>query len=83
MHVTKKKVQLKSSTDVCHVAHELSALSMQEDKLSACYWKNCKAFVDAQKKLTQEQYYASMQSCSEVLQLARLNSKQFGSISDK
>ena len=54
-----------------------------EDLLSASYWKNTKTFKSLKDKETQIQYYKRMKSCEEVLQLVDLDSKPFGSESEK
>ena len=54
-----------------------------EDILSVNYWKNTKAFKSIKDKETQIKYYKRMNSCEEVLQLVDLQSKPFGSESEK
>ncbi len=54
-----------------------------EDVLSATYWKNTKTFKSIKDKETQIKYYKRMNSCEEVLQLVDLESKPFGSESEK
>ena len=54
-----------------------------EDILSAEYWKNTKTFQSIKDKETQIKYYKKMNSCQEVLQLVDLESKPFGSESEK
>jgi len=46
-------------------------------------WKNTIALQSVQHKPTQYNYYEKNNSCSEVLQLVKLDSKPFGSISEK
>jgi hypothetical protein len=46
-------------------------------------WKNTLALRSIQYKPTQINYYEKNNSCSEVLQLVKLDSKPFGSISEK
>lgn len=53
------------------------------DILSANYWKNTKTFTSIKDKETQVKYYKRMNSCDEVLQLVNLESKPFGSESEK
>jgi hypothetical protein len=53
------------------------------DILSANFWKNTKTFKSIRDKMTQIKYYKSMNSCEEVLQLVDLESKPFGSESEK
>jgi len=55
----------------------------QENILSANYWKNTKTFKSIKDKETQIKYYKRMNSCEEVLQLVDLESKPFGSESEK
>jgi hypothetical protein len=57
--------------------------STEEDILSANYWKNTKTFKAIKDKETQIKYYKKMNSCDEVLQLVDLESKPFGSESEK
>jgi len=51
--------------------------------LSSAFWKTTKAFQSIQAKETQIKYYKKMGSSEEVLQLVELESKPFGSISEK
>lgn len=51
--------------------------------LSATYWKNTNAFKEIKDKETQIKYYKKNDSCEEVLQLVDLESKPFGSESEK
>jgi hypothetical protein len=53
------------------------------DILLASNWKNTKAFKEIQDKETQIKYYKKNNSCDEVLQLVDLESKPFGSVSEK
>jgi hypothetical protein len=53
------------------------------DILSATNWKNTKTFKSIKDKETQIKYYKRMNSCEEVLQLVDLESKPFGSESEK
>jgi hypothetical protein len=57
--------------------------STTEDILSANYWKNTRTFKSIKDKETQIKYYKKMNSCEEVLQLVDLESKPFGSESEK
>lgn len=57
--------------------------STNEDILSANCWKNTKTFKTIKDKETQIKYYKRMNSCEEVLQLVDLESKPFGSESEK
>jgi hypothetical protein len=54
-----------------------------DDILSVNYWKNTKTFKSIKNKETQFKYYKRMNSCEEVLQLVNLESKPFGSESEK
>lgn len=56
---------------------------MTEDILSVNYWKNINAFTSIKDKETQIKYYERMNSCEEVRQLVALESKPFGSVSEK
>jgi hypothetical protein len=53
------------------------------DILSAAHWKNTTTFQSIKEKETQIKYYKKMNSCEEVLQLVDLESKPFGSESEK
>lgn len=57
--------------------------SSDEDILSANYWKNTSSFKSIKDKETQIKYYKRMNSCDEVLQLVDLESKPFGTESEK
>jgi hypothetical protein len=54
-----------------------------EFTLLASNWKKTKAFKSIQDKETQIKYYKKNNSCEEVLQLVDLESKPFGSVSEK
>ena len=54
-----------------------------DDILSANFWKNTNTFKSIKDKETQIKYYKKMDSCDEVLQLVDLESKPFGSESEK
>jgi hypothetical protein len=56
---------------------------MADDILCANYWKNTRTFRTIKDKETQIKYYKRMNSCDEVLQLVDLESKPFGSESEK
>ena len=56
---------------------------MSDVILSAAFWKNTKTFQSIKDKETQIKYYKRMNSCVEVLQLVDLESKPFGSESEK
>ena len=54
-----------------------------EDVTSAKYWSKSKTFAGIKDKETQIKYYMRMESSKEVLQLVGLDSKPFGSESEK
>lgn len=54
-----------------------------EEILAASFWKTSKAFKAIKDKETQLKYYQRMKACEEVLQLVDLESKPFGSESEK
>jgi len=56
---------------------------MGEGILSAASWKHTKTFQSIKDKETQIKYYKRMGACEEVLQLVDLESKPFGSESEK
>jgi hypothetical protein len=56
---------------------------MTADILSCANWKNSKAFKALEDKETQIKYYKKMKASAEVLQLVDLESKPFGSVSEK
>jgi len=58
-------------------------LEMTTDILHASYWRNTNTFKSIKDKQTQIKYYKSMNSCEEVLQLVDLESKPFGTESEK
>ena len=64
-------------------APELRVDEGETDILSANYWKHTRAFTSIRDKETQIKYYRRMNSCEEVLQLVDLESKPFGSASEK
>jgi hypothetical protein len=53
------------------------------NKLSAEYWKNTTSYKSVEYKETQYDYYKKNNSSEEVLRLVNLESKPFGSISEK
>jgi len=57
--------------------------NISETILSAKSWRNTKTFKTIKDKETQIKYYKRMNSCEEVLQLVDLESKPFGSESEK
>lgn len=79
-----EKIEMR--TDVEEVAASASAseiTAVTGDILSANSWKNTKTFKSIKDKETQIKYYKRMNSCEEVLQLVDLESKPFGSESEK
>ena len=58
--------------------------SVQEENiLSSNYWENTEAFKSIKNKETQIKYYKRMNSSESVLQIVDLESKPFGSVSEK
>jgi hypothetical protein len=57
--------------------------NVKEEILSSSYWKNSETFLKMQQKESQYSYYKRMCSSDEVLQLACLESKSFGSQCEK
>jgi hypothetical protein len=55
----------------------------EENLLSSSNWKNISSFKSISDKETQIKYYKKMNACDEVLQLVELESKPFGSESEK
>ena len=62
---------------------EVEVSLSNENILSASYWKCTKTFKSIKDKETQIKYYKRMNSCEEVLQLVDLESKPFGTESEK
>jgi len=75
-------IEAETNAKVESVAEVIST-SATEDILSATYWKNTNTFKDIKDKETQIKYYKRNNSCEEVLQLVDLESKPFGSESEK
>ena len=73
--------KIKAKTDVKVKPVDLT--STTDDILSANCWNNTKAFKSIKDKETQIKYYKRMNSSEEVLQLVDLDSKPFGSTSEK
>ncbi len=80
--VSAPKIEAKTDVKV-EPAVKVEMTSTTEDVLSATYWKNTKTFKSIKDKETQIKYYKRMNSCEEVLQLVDLESKPFGSESEK
>jgi len=80
--VSASKIEAKTDVKVEPVV-KAEMTSTTEDILSANYWKNTKTFKSIKDKETQIKYYKRMNSCEEVLQLVDLESKPFGSESEK
>lgn len=78
-----KLIQQNVTTDVKTEQSVIVEMASTEDILSANYWKNTKTFKSIKDKETQIKYYKKMNSCEEVLQLVDLESKPFGSESEK
>ena len=57
--------------------------SQPEDILVSSYWKNTKAYKAIKEKLTQTKYYKDNKASEEVIQLVDLESKAYGSESEK
>jgi hypothetical protein len=76
------KKQRKTNNDINSVSN-VYINSMTENILSANYWKNTNAFTSIKDKETQIKYYEKMNSCEEIKQLVLLESKPFGSVSEK
>lgn len=54
-----------------------------DDILSCTSWRNTKTFTSIKDKVTQKKYYQQMDAAAEVRQLVELDSKPFGSESEK
>lgn len=74
---------MSSHTKLANTHKNESLVATSEDILSANYWKNTNAFKSIKDKETQIKYYKKKGSCEEVLQLVSLESKPFGSESEK
>jgi len=61
----------------------VSVEASTDNILSCEYWKNTKTFKSIKDKETQIKYYKRMNASAEVLQLVELESKPFGSESEK
>lgn len=92
MTTLQKKFRIPTAEeDVLSCAMKALYVSNTEDKssdmsntiLSAAFWKQTKTFQAIRDKETQIKYYKRMNSCDEVLQLVDLESKPFGSESEK
>jgi len=64
-------------------ASDCVLVKLTDDILSVNYWKNTRTFKAISEKETQIKFYKKMKSCDEVLQLVSLESKPFGSESEK
>jgi hypothetical protein len=65
-------------------ASPLVSVEASTDNILSCeYWKNTKTFKSIKDKETQIKYYKRMNASAEVLQLVELDSKPFGSESEK
>lgn len=68
------------------ITHELSNITIRRIKpaiIAAAHWQNTRAFKAISEKETQIKYYKRMAACDPVLQLVDLESKPFGSESEK
>jgi hypothetical protein len=79
----------KDDNDIDNLTDGMNKLKLENDKsntinkLSAEYWKNTSSYKSAEYKETQYDYYKKNNSAAEVLRLVNLESKPFGSISEK
>lgn len=80
--VCKSEGHNKRSCDSKESKNDLKS-EIKDDILSAKYWKNTDSFKKIKEKETQIKYYKRMNSCEEVLQLVDLESKPFGSETEK
>jgi hypothetical protein len=62
---------------------EIEYSTQEENILSSNYWENTEAFKSIKNKETQIKYYKRMNSSESVLQIVDLESKPFGSVSEK
>jgi|AntAceMinimDraft_1070359.scaffolds.fasta_scaffold37564_2 hypothetical protein len=58
-------------------------MNSSDDILSSLHWKETMSFKSLKDKETQIKYYKNKKSCDEVLQLVDLESKPFGTVSEK
>ena len=65
------------------IEESFSNLKVSSDILTCNNWKYTKAFISIKEKETQYIYYKRMNASAEVLQLVELESKPFGSCSEK
>lgn len=77
------KVEEDSLSTAMSALHIGNRNDESNDILSATFWKHTKTFQSIRDKETQIKYYKRMNSCDEVLQLVDLESKPFGSESEK
>jgi hypothetical protein len=61
----------------------IPAIATVQPMLSSAFWKSTKAFQSIQTKETQVKYYKKNGCSEDVLQLVELESKPFGSVSEK
>jgi hypothetical protein len=80
--ICKSEGHNKRSCDSLESKNDLKS-EVKDDILSAKYWKNTVSFKKIKEKETQIKYYKRMNSCEEVLQLVDLESKPFGSETEK
>lgn len=74
-----------ADTDINTLSASLSTVTIRRRPciLAASYWKETSAFKAIKDKETQIKYYKRIGACEEVLQLVDLESKPFGSESEK
>jgi hypothetical protein len=69
--------------EIEHCTIETECSIQEENILSSNYWENTEAFKSIKNKETQIKYYKRMNSSESVLQIVDLESKPFGSVSEK
>jgi len=79
----KKNIKLPQEPEIMDEKKEPVEILSTNDILSASNWKNTNTFKLIKDKETQRKYYKKMQSCEEVIQIVDLESKPFGSVSEK
>lgn len=81
--ITKMNNQIIQQTIPSIIENNNFQINNTENVLSANSWKNLNTFKQIQQKETQIKYYEKNNSCNEVIQLVNLESKPFGSVSEK
>lgn len=79
---TSQDTLVPTTTYVAPLAGKFAAMP-NNDILSGASWKNTRAFKYIKEVETQIKYYKRMNASAEVLQLVELDSKPFGSVSEK